>query len=730
MKRNSQQTMENFFIKTPKTPNENTSENVSSTSIIVESHNTDDTIETTEDEPVSTSNQPKPPIVVYNYKGCKLSVAWLVNNFSDHLKAVKIGKRNGIQCIACHDNITEAKAASRNGTVPIADGVRCDEKKALERIVDHLQGDVHEIAVRAGKAKKLWAEQSDKHPWVKIMKQHDINIVKTLIRLAIDVHNDSTVKTLSAYSWPSRSLSRMHAENQILQYSEHGLDCSFVPYSPPSSSLRYHSPDIYAEMMSVVASLELENLMTKLHDANCFAIQADKSVDKFNINSLFITARYLDKDNSICVAFLGETHSDKHGAEGLAASIFERLNTCGMSDDAISDKLIGLTTDGEAANTGCHTGLWKRMADKLGRGLITIWCIAHRSDLAFEDIESSVSEFRHWKADLKSLATFYRASSYREESLSTKAQELQKKSVKFPKHHEVRFAEHMLKLADAVLTNLPFMREDWKNIMETGNKTEKLQARGFARNWMPDSKNVKLTAVIADVLHCFKSLQKEAQRSLIILPDLVLRKEITVKSLKMMVDQPFPGGREESHVIPDAVTSVESNRRSTGNSFVTTSNRQYSSVRLELIMAAINFLEERLDDEQDVLINSMKGIANAQSAIELIKIARPLVAHLFGEHNVQEFAEDVISFFASSDRMFSNNDSITAKIFEMLKKTVKGSLLNRLIQAFIITSPHSMITERAVKHHTLLKSDIRSSLSRSAINDRLTIALNSSGKTL
>lgn len=60
------------------------------------------------------------------------------------------------------------------------------------------------------------------------------------------------------------------------------------------------------------------------------------------------------------------------------------------------EKLTGLTTDGESANTGKFSGLWVRMQEYLGRDLLCIWCVAHRSDLAMSDLESAVIEVQHW----------------------------------------------------------------------------------------------------------------------------------------------------------------------------------------------------------------------------------------------------------------------------------------------------------------------------------------------
>ena len=76
-----------------------------------------------------------------------------------------------------------------------------------------------------------------------------------------------------------------------------------------------------------------------------------------------------------------------------------------------------MTTDGEAANTGRRSGLWARLRTFLERDILCLWCIAHRSDLAFGDLQANVSEVKHWRTNLKSVATYYRTSAARTDSL-------------------------------------------------------------------------------------------------------------------------------------------------------------------------------------------------------------------------------------------------------------------------------------------------------------------------
>ena len=87
---------------------------------------------------------------------------------------------------------------------------------------------------------------------------------------------------------------------------------------------------------------------------------------------------------------------------------------------------------------------------------------------------------------------------------------------------------------------------------------------------------------------------------------------------------------------------------------------------------------------------------------------------------VEEYAENAVGQFTVQEaRQFGISDSVTAKFYELLKKSRRGSVLNKLAQSCLISCPHSMITQRAVKHHSFLKTELRSSMPRSTVNQTL-----------
>ena len=247
------------------------------------------------------------------------------------------------------------------------------------------------------------------------------------------------------------------------------------------------------------------------------------------------------------VAFLGEAHSELRGAEDMLQALSDLFVSQDMMH-VLQEKLVGLTIDGEAANTGSKSGLRKKLKDKLGHGFLTLWCTAHRSDLALEEELETVAEFRHWKADSTGIASFHGASHYREKGLEKAATLIDAAfTYKTPKYHEVRFAEHLLKLVRAVQSNLPSLRRHCRDVLDhpDSEKKEKHQVSGFLKAWGRNSLNQRMTALMTDILRQFETLQKESQRSLITFPDLLVTREQVLAHLDMMETKPFPGGKED-----------------------------------------------------------------------------------------------------------------------------------------------------------------------------------------
>ena len=69
------------------------------------------------------------------------------------------------------------------------------------------------------------------------------------------------------------------------------------------------------------------------------------------------------------MAFQGKAHRELLGAESMLQALPDLFVSQDMMQ--VMQEKLGLTTDGEAANTGSKTGFWKKLKNKLGRGFLT-----------------------------------------------------------------------------------------------------------------------------------------------------------------------------------------------------------------------------------------------------------------------------------------------------------------------------------------------------------------------
>ena len=58
--------------------------------------------------------------------------------------------------------------------------------------------------------------------------------------------------------------------------------------------------------------------------------------------------------------------------------------------------------------------------------------------------------------------------------------------------------------------------------------------------------NEKMTALIADILQQFEAVKKEAQRSLITMPDILVKRQQVLACIEMITANLFAGGKEEA----------------------------------------------------------------------------------------------------------------------------------------------------------------------------------------
>ena len=106
-------------------------------------------------------------------------------------------------------------------------------------------------------------------------------------------------------------------------------------------------------------------------------------------------------------------------------------------------------------------------------------------------------------------------------------------------------------------------------------------AKGFLKVWANDSIQMKMTALMYDVLEIFKRLQQGLQRPALILPEVLSLRDSAVRKLDVIIATPMPGGMEEKLVVHDGEVkeSFEVRLSSVKHQYVTTNTRPFAAIR-------------------------------------------------------------------------------------------------------------------------------------------------------
>ena len=119
--------------------------------------------------------------------------------------------------------------------------------------------------------------------------------------------------------------------------------------------LQYRDPKSDKDVLEVIASIKSEKLMENVASSICYSIQIDGNLDRQQIDNKFVCIRYMEGDGTIQNAFLGVFAPEKNGASGFLEAMISVTDMAHLP----LDNIVGISTDGESANTGSCGGLWK-----------------------------------------------------------------------------------------------------------------------------------------------------------------------------------------------------------------------------------------------------------------------------------------------------------------------------------------------------------------------------------
>lgn len=408
--------------------------------------------------------------------------------------------------------------------------------------------------------------------------------------------------------------------------------------------------------------------------------------------------------------FLGMCEQDESGAKGLCKATLNAMANMFSREFVYSNilpKVSSICTDGTNVNTGESGGLWYYLENEIAATnskipVTKIWCVAHRSNLAFDDLTEKNGIIEKVFRILSSVASYFHTSGIRTSALKKIASKHNLTYLVMPKLFEIRWVEYTFQLVKSIINN-------WHAIILYCDENCDAQSNGF-RAFLCDINNLRLITFCADLLFTYKRFQKQLQSDSLMLPSFCLIVRNFISFITSLRDQKLIGGFEaklcDQIIVEDGKYLLKNIELSDKSKTTRRPAPVIDDIRKKVIDSLTEFLNTRLQIPNRDLLNTIEAFLKLDNTTDITEIhgffGKDLELSLLSMqyHDLSNTPEDIrgqtldqmISYLRTGDR---------PKYFNEI------SIVLARISA---CTPHSADCERTISANNLLKTSRRMSL--------------------
>lgn len=623
--------------------------------------------------------------------------------------------RHYVSCKVCSEHTDVVRIHVHRGRLPaITTETGTIYRKNI--VDDHLKTPWHSESVKCSRLKKLAkVEKAQQAPMVKMISKANETLANKIGRLMVTVFNDAKKLTLSAHSWPSRMVATQKAAS-----------FNMCNTSEPTFDLQYITPIWHSDFLGCIVDAHRQDILNKLIHSKALSLRLDGSVDRTQVDKIYVLAKIIDKNGAAEEVFLGAAEPEQRGAVGVLLAVKQALFTnFGSSALALLKHVSSVVTDGASVNIGEKNGFWTLLeserksseSDKAQPSvpLIKIWCAVHRSQLAWQAVSDTVIEVKHCFQQLIGLVSYFHTSGVRTRELKKLADDNHFQLRRLPTVYEVRWTEFSYALLDSVLVS-------WKALVSYLKQSKDVAAVGHA-NFLTSFANLQLLVFLADVLFVYARFQKRLQSdstTLVDLNDSVYKIKSTISKLKT---HPVTGGWQETlndsvtdkdgdKILADIRISLPVVRRKKHHLYVS-DRRDVAAIQNEIVESLVEFITQRFSIDESLFATVIPLVRFDQENVDLRAVHRLIGCDLDLAAMSLEYAE-----LASSKTLTSLK---LPQLVERLALSDDYPAMLTILARILAAKPHSADVERCISANNLLKTTLRARLNMSTENAYLFI---------
>lgn len=532
-------------------------------------------------------------------------------------------------------------------------------------------------------------------------------------KLFIQVYGDAKKLTVSAYSWPAR---------YVIAEAAHSFDFNANNATIPSDlNIQYVNPPNHLNLLKIIVQSHQQDFKKKIETARAYSIHIDGSVDRTQIDKIYILLKIVNVAGDLETIFIGIGQKKERGAVGLFEATKQGIIVNAGEDiyKLIMSRVSSICTDGENQNTGDKHSLWVLFEDECKRHrsnlpLTKLWCSAHRMELAWGGLTQHVFEVKSILSVMSSIATHFRESALRTEELKEIAEKNKLKLLSIPKIFKIRWTQW-------TYTTIVNVLESWKAIVLYCRNSENATATGF-EGFLSNLEHLKIICFLADLLQIYHRYQQHVQSDNLTIVSLSKHINGLKSSLLKLQNNKTIGGWEErlrdGIVIEGETVLWQDIELVTASSTRSVSRRKFHEIRSDILKTLMDIVDSRFLPDKE-MFDIIEPFIQFKEDADIRKIHSLFGADLNLSELHLEF-NDLIELKLCNDLSLTNQ----------IKKLCEPSNVNRFKSVLEILcrikacTPQSADTERSIKANNLFKTSSRTTLNLDTENKYMHVYFN------
>jgi hypothetical protein len=595
---------------------------------------------------------------------------------------------------------------------------------------DHLASLWHNEAKKCDRLTKLSkVEIAQQAPLNQIISKSNEALANKVGNLMITVYNDAKRLTLSGHSWPSRVVACQKGFRFAFNETQSDITDQL--------DLQYVNPMCHGIFLKCITQAHSKEVLDTLMKSRALSLRLDGSVDRTQIDKIYVLAKSIDEKGESQQTFLGVAEPDQKGAVGIMNALKQALTT-NFGDDGLKllRRISSIVTDGASVNVGEKGGVWKLLETEIKLmaeaeatsnstssdhimpvlPLLKVWCAVHRSQLVWHSVSATVIEVKHCFQNLISLVSYFHTSGVKTRELRELAEGKGFNLLRLPTVFDVRWTEFSFTLMNAVLTS-------WQALTTFLQNSKEVSARGHF-NFLTSYSNLKVLAFLADLLFIFARFQKRLQRdttTILDMQDAVTNIKSRVNELKQ---KPLIGGWQETlansviesegilYLKDIKLSESENKRRREQHHLFVSDKRDCAAVCNEIAESLIEFLCQRFSADEAMISLLVPFVQFDEANVNLRQI-----------HDVFGSDLDITELSCEFTELAAQKNVTSLKLPQLVKQLAANAdsypnvlcIMSRILAA----KPHSADVERCISTNNLLKTSLRASLKLDTENSYL-----------